>query len=54
MLGIDFFRTLFEKPIFAYPVNAIAFGCGLHLIGSNDALISAVLEQPHGFSGWWP
>ena len=45
MLGIDFFRDLFETPIFAYPVSAIVFGCALHLIGSIDALISAVLEQ---------
>lgn len=45
MLAIDFFRTLFEEPIFAYPVTAIVFGCALHLIGSIDALISAVLEQ---------
>jgi hypothetical protein len=45
MLGIDFFRTLFEKPIFAYPVTAIVFGCALHLIGSIDAMICAVLEQ---------
>ena len=40
MLGIDFFRTLFAKPIFAYPVTAVVFGCALHLIGSIDAMIS--------------
>lgn len=45
MLGIDFFRTLFDKPIFAYPVTAVVFGSALHLIGSIDAMISAVLEQ---------
>ncbi|HEX4268829.1 MAG TPA: hypothetical protein VHY36_13145 [Steroidobacteraceae bacterium] len=45
MLGIDFFRTLFDEPIFAYPVTAIVFGCALHLIGSIDGLVSAVLEQ---------
>lgn len=45
MLGIDFFQTLFEKPIFVYPVTAIVFGCALHLIGSIDAMISTVLEQ---------
>ena len=45
MLGIDFFRTLFAKPIFAYPVTAVVFSCALHLIGSIDAMISAVLEQ---------
>ena len=45
MLAIDFFRTLFQKPIFAYPVTALVFGCALHLIGSIDSLVSAVLEQ---------
>ncbi|HEV2270203.1 MAG TPA: hypothetical protein VGR92_12140 [Steroidobacteraceae bacterium] len=45
MLAIDFFQTLFEKPIFAYPVTAIVFGCALHLIGAIDSLVSAVLEQ---------
>ena len=45
MLGMDFFGTLFDKPIFAYPVTAIVFGCALHLIGSIDTLVSAVLEQ---------
>ncbi|MGH8201951.1 MAG: hypothetical protein ACREVO_16570 [Steroidobacteraceae bacterium] len=45
MLQIDFFQTLFSKPLFAYPVTAIVFGCALHLIGSIDALVSAVLEQ---------
>jgi len=45
MLGFDFFRILFEKPIFVYPVTAIVFGCALHLIGSIDAMVSAVLEQ---------
>ncbi|HVI05201.1 MAG TPA: hypothetical protein VM711_03800 [Sphingomicrobium sp.] len=45
MLAIDFFQTLFEKPIFVYPVTAIVFGCALHLIGSIDSLVSAVLEQ---------
>jgi Domain of unknown function (DUF4153) len=45
MLGMDFFRTLFDKPTFAYPVTAIVYGCALQLIGSIDALISAVLEQ---------
>jgi hypothetical protein len=45
MLGIDFFRELFEKPLFAYPVTSIAFGCALHLIGSIDRLVQAVLEQ---------
>ena len=45
MLGIGFFRELFQEPIFVYPVTALAFGCALHLIGSIDRLVSAVLEQ---------
>src|SRR5579864_277176 len=45
MLGIDFFRELFRQPLFAYPVSSLAFGCALHLIGSIDRLVSAVLEQ---------
>jgi Domain of unknown function (DUF4153) len=45
MLGIEFFRELFEKPIFIYPVTSIVFGSALHLIGSIDRLVSAVLEQ---------
>lgn len=52
MLQIDFFRTLFEKPIFAYPVTAIVFGCALHLIGSIDTLVSAVLEQVLNVLKW--
>jgi Domain of unknown function (DUF4153) len=45
MLGIDFFRELFEEPIFVYPVTSLAFGCALHLIGSIERLTSVVLEQ---------
>ncbi|HYK24748.1 MAG TPA: hypothetical protein VEV18_00700, partial [Steroidobacteraceae bacterium] len=45
MLGIDFFRELFRKPLFVYPVTSIVFGCALHLIGSVERLIAAVLEQ---------
>jgi hypothetical protein len=45
MLGIDFFRELFREPLFFYPVTSIAFGCALHLIGSIETLVSAVLEQ---------
>jgi hypothetical protein len=45
MLGIDFFRELFEEPIFVYPVTSLAFGCALHLIGSIERLTSLVLEQ---------
>lgn len=45
MLGIDFFRELFRKPLFVYPVTALTFGIALHLIGSIDRLTSVVLEQ---------
>ena len=45
MLKIDFFRDLFEEPVFVYPITAIAFGLALHLIGSIDRLTSVVLEQ---------
>jgi Domain of unknown function (DUF4153) len=45
MLGFDFFRDLFSKPLFVYPVTSIVFGCALHLVGSIDRLVSAVLEQ---------
>lgn len=52
MLGIDFFRELFEKPIFYYPVTCIAFGCALHLIGAIDPLVSAVLAQMLNVLKW--
>ena len=45
MLGMDFFHELFAEPIFAYPVTALVFGFALHLIGSIDRFVSAVLEQ---------
>lgn len=45
MLGIGFFRDLFAEPVFVYPVTALVFGCALHLIGSIDRFVSAVLEQ---------
>ncbi len=45
MLNINFFRDLFDEPIFVYPVTALAFGCALHLIGSIERLTSLVLEQ---------
>lgn len=52
MLGMDFFQDLFTDPIFAYPVTAVAFGCALHLIGSIDRLLSAVLEQVLNVLKW--
>ncbi len=45
MLKIEFFRELFDEPMFAYPVTAITFGIALHLIGSIERLTSVVLEQ---------
>jgi hypothetical protein len=45
LLRIDFFRELFEEPLFAYPVTSLIFGLAVHLVGSVDPLISAVLEQ---------
>ena len=45
MLGMVFFHELFAEPVFVYPVTALVFGCALHLIGSIDRFVSAVLEQ---------
>lgn len=45
MIGIDFFRHLFTKAAFAYPVTSIVFASALLLIGSIDRFVSAVLEQ---------
>jgi Domain of unknown function (DUF4153) len=45
MLKIEFFRELFEKPVFAYPVTSLVFGCAIHLVGSVDRLTAVVLEQ---------
>jgi len=45
MLGIDYFRELFEEPVFIYPATSLAFGCALHLIGSIERLTTVVLEQ---------
>src|SRR5262249_5890578 len=45
MLQINFFRDLFQEPIFVYPVTALVFGIALHLIGAIERLVSVVLEQ---------
>jgi hypothetical protein len=45
MLGISFFRDLFDEPIFIYPVTSITFGIALHLIGSLERLTKLVLDQ---------
>jgi Domain of unknown function (DUF4153) len=45
MLKIDYFRELFEEPIFIYPVTSLTFGCAVHLVGSVERFTSVVLEQ---------
>jgi Domain of unknown function (DUF4153) len=52
MLGIQFFRELFEEPIFIYPVTSIVFGIALKLIGSVEALTRVVLEQTLNVLKW--
>jgi Domain of unknown function (DUF4153) len=52
MLQIDFFRDLFDEPIFVYPVTSLVFGCALHLIGSVDRLVSTVLDQMLNVFKW--
>ena len=52
LLNIDFFRELFQKPIFAYPVTALVAGFGLHLVGTVERLIAAVLEQVLNVLKW--
>lgn len=45
MVGIAFFKDLFARPPFIYPVTGLVFGMALHLVGSVDRLVGAVLEQ---------
>jgi hypothetical protein len=52
MLGMEFFRELFGRPIFIYPVTSIVFGSALYLIGSIDRFVSAVLEQILNLFKW--
>jgi hypothetical protein len=52
MLQIDFFSDLFRQPLFDYPVTALVFGIAMHLIGSIDRLVSAVLEQLLSLLKW--
>ncbi|MHB8717047.1 MAG: hypothetical protein ACYC9H_13700 [Sulfuricaulis sp.] len=52
LLGIDFFRELFEEPIFIYPVTSLAFGVALHLIGSLERWTQTVLEQVLSVLKW--
>ncbi|MBB6092742.1 hypothetical protein HNQ60_001620 [Povalibacter uvarum] len=52
MLGMQFFKELFEEPIFFYPVTSIVFGVALHLIGSLERLTSVLLEQVLSVLKW--
>jgi hypothetical protein len=52
MLGINYFKELFEEPIFIYPVTSLAFGCAVHLVGSVDRFTSVVLEQILNLLKW--
>lgn len=52
LLGIDFFRELFERAIFAYPVTALAFGFGIFLVGSLDHWVRVVLDQVLNLLKW--
>lgn len=52
MLGIEFFRELFQEPIFVYPVTALTFGIALHLIGSIERLTTVVLDQVLSVLKW--
>jgi hypothetical protein len=45
MLGIDFFKELFQEPLFIYPVTSLVFGLALHLIGSIERMTQLILEQ---------
>jgi len=45
MLGIPFFKELFDEPTFVYPVTSLTFGIALHLIGSLERLTQTILEQ---------
>jgi hypothetical protein len=52
MIGIDFFRELFEEPLFVYPVTSLCFGVALHLIGSVERFTAVVLEQVLSVLKW--
>ena len=52
MLDIDFFRKLFTKPIFIYPVTALVFGFALYMIGSLTRWVTVVLEQVLNVLKW--
>jgi Domain of unknown function (DUF4153) len=52
MLGIDFFRELFQRAVFIYPVTAIVFGAAVYLVGNIDRLVDAALVQVLGLLQW--
>lgn len=52
LLGIHFFHELFREPLFVYPVTALAVGIALHLIGSQQRLVTVALEQILGLLKW--
>ena len=52
MLGMRFFRELFQEPIFIYPVTSLTFGVALHLIGSLERFTQVVLEQVLNVLKW--
>jgi hypothetical protein len=52
LLQIEFFRELFERPLFIYPVTALTFGIALHLIGTQQRLVTVVLQQLLGLLKW--
>lgn len=51
-LKINFFRELFGRPLFIYPVTALALGLALHLIGSIDRFVDVVLGQVLSLLKW--
>jgi hypothetical protein len=52
LLKIDYFRELFQEPIFIYPVTALTFGCAMHLVGSITQLTEVVLDQVLNVLKW--
>lgn len=52
MLGIEFFKTLFADPRFAYPATTVAVALALRIIGTSDRLIDGVLDQLLGLLKW--
>ncbi len=51
-LDLPLFRTLFEQPLFLYPMLALAFGIAVQLVGRVDRLVDVVLGQVLGLLKW--